>query len=567
MRIIIIILFASTFLYGQNIPVTSIRGADAPNKVIKTGVSGRPEWASDSIYFPRYFTNAGAPLTAKKGDFWRSSANLNTYLWDGVYWRLIANKDTLIVDVNDVAGLQDSLNRKVTINSPININQNLYSSGYFPITIKTDSTQNQGYPDFKFQVTRFDGVNGVDPKPNLVVRSGFNTGTTPPNGQISIEDATEYYYNLNNQNPPEIVAEKHWEFRPRPETGNPTQRWLTFAGRHDGTRTEFGLVSDIQTIRRANNSIVKQVDHSLAGRSIETYSKGLQLIAQTNDITIENNLRVSGLGNIYNDDGNNLHFGTSTNKNPSIFYGITGAGGLVQRLTNQNSTTGWGLKINTFPSLQFIDEATGANVLSLFNGAPNNSLVIRATGNVGVNQSSPLYKLDINGDVRVVNRTGTATMGLGRDVNGKIVDLGFLPIGGSFVSGQLIFSNGTALIQDSNLFFDNTGNKRLGIGTSSPSHRLHISGTGQAFRFNNAATDGFTVSQININEWSWTGLSGGMKFHLQNSDFIVADGNIKAPSIPSYATTAAAAADGALLQGSFFKVTNGNGTSQLHIKD
>jgi hypothetical protein len=36
---------------------------------------------------------------------------------------------------------------------------------------------------------------------------------------------------------------------------------------------------------------------------------------------------------------------------------------------------------------------------------------------------------------------------------------------------------------------------------------------------------------------------------------------------PSYASTAAAAADGALLQGSFFKVTNGNGTSQLHIKD
>jgi hypothetical protein len=44
------------------------------------------------------------------------------------------------------------------------------------------------------------------------------------------------------------------------------------------------------------------------------------------------------------------------------------------------------------------------------------------------------------------------------------------------------------------------------------------------------------------------------------------NGNIKAV-VPAYLSTAAAAADVALLTGSMFKVTNGDGTSQLHIKD
>ena len=49
--------------------------------------------------------------------------------------------------------------------------------------------------------------------------------------------------------------------------------------------------------------------------------------------------------------------------------------------------------------------------------------------------------------------------------------------------------------------------------------------------------------------------------------FVKIKGASVVDTIPSYATTAAAAADGALIAGSQFKVTNGDGTSQLHIKD
>jgi hypothetical protein len=69
-------------------------------------------------------------------------------------------------------------------------------------------------------------------------------------------------------------------------------------------------------------------------------------------------------------------------------------------------------------------------------------------------------------------------------------------------------------------------NGNVGIGTASPDRILHISGTGQSFKFNNAATDGFSVSQVGVGKWSWSGLQGGMEFHLQNSDFLVPQGSI-----------------------------------------
>ena len=172
----------------------------------------------------------------------------------------------------------------------------------------------------------------------------------------------------------------------------------------------------------------------------------------------------------------------------------------------------------------------------------------------------------------------------------------------------------------------------VGIGTNTPLARLHVSGTGTNFRFNNAALDGFVISQITTNSWGCNGLSGGMFFNLQNSHFIipqgklgvmttvgveplaslhvkgegatsatnalrvensassvamvvrndgnvgigeivpttklhVAGGTIRATAIGTYASTLLAAADGALLTGTMFKVTNGDGTSTLHIKD
>jgi hypothetical protein len=60
----------------------------------------------------------------------------------------------------------------------------------------------------------------------------------------------------------------------------------------------------------------------------------------------------------------------------------------------------------------------------------------------------------------------------------------------SFTSGSILFSNGTTVAQDNaNLFWDDTNN-RLGIGTSSPTRILHLSGSGSncAIRIDNTVS-------------------------------------------------------------------------------
>ncbi|KKK59905.1 hypothetical protein LCGC14_3029690 [marine sediment metagenome] len=64
----------------------------------------------------------------------------------------------------------------------------------------------------------------------------------------------------------------------------------------------------------------------------------------------------------------------------------------------------------------------------------------------------------------------------------------------------------------------NVGN--IGVGIVAPLSRLHTRGA-SALRFDNGATDGFIVSQINTNTWSWTGLSAGSFMVLQNASLII----------------------------------------------
>jgi hypothetical protein len=55
--------------------------------------------------------------------------------------------------------------------------------------------------------------------------------------------------------------------------------------------------------------------------------------------------------------------------------------------------------------------------------------------------------------------------------------------GASGIAGAIQFSDGSSLSSDAATFFWNNTNKRLGVGTNSPTHRIHIKGTG-----NTAAT-------------------------------------------------------------------------------
>jgi len=91
---------------------------------------------------------------------------------------------------------------------------------------------------------------------------------------------------------------------------------------------------------------------------------------------------------------------------------------------------------------------------------------IRQTGNVGVDNPSPQYRLDINGNCNL-------SSGNTYRING--VPIG-LPAG---ASGQIQINNGGAFGASSNFVFD-SAHVRLGIGTSAPSTTLEMfTGDGQ----------------------------------------------------------------------------------------
>ncbi len=118
---------------------------------------------------------------------------------------------------------------------------------------------------------------------------------------------------------------------------------------------------------------------------------------------------------------------------------------------------------------------------------------ISAAGNVGIGTTSPNTALDINGafNARAMAAPAVSPSAQGRiyfdstsnkfrvsEHGGSYVDLvGSGGISG-LTAGRVPFaSSATAITDDSNLFWDNT-NKRLGIGTSSPTDPLHVQGWG-----------------------------------------------------------------------------------------
>ena len=98
------------------------------------------------------------------------------------------------------------------------------------------------------------------------------------------------------------------------------------------------------------------------------------------------------------------------------------------------------------------------------------------------------------------NITGTATFLLGVDENGYIIEentSGGGTVTGSGAATRVAFWSGTsALSSDANLYWDNS-NDRLGIGTTSPSAKLHVD---QPTTSANSLTYGAAAGQIFTNE-------------------------------------------------------------------
>jgi hypothetical protein len=170
----------------------------------------------------------------------------------------------------------------------------------------------------------------------------------------------------------------------------------------------------------------------------------------------------------------------------SLSDGLSEGGHFLLRAQSGGSKR-WNIdNYSTSDLLRFFveDDTTGANGVV--------RMVITSTGNVGIGTTTPAYKLDVNGEIRIpnsnyiyINNTvGTAIQAIGMDSGNNLVintatggDL-YLRSGGSTVFRAI--SNGDinigGLSATASPLVKILNNGNVGIGTTTPATKLHVSG-------------------------------------------------------------------------------------------
>lgn len=167
---------------------------------------------------------------------------------------------------------------------------------------------------------------------------------------------------------------------------------------------------------------------------------------------------------------------------------------------------------------------TGTNTLSY-----NTNLHWDNTnGRLGIGTASPGYKLDVNGDLRVITRTGTPTLLSGFDNNGKIMDVTVstgLTLSGGVLTAQgtvrdlsygskssgivpLQITGGTSVnfIESPAIFLDRISSSNMAINLKTPYAQMYstasqdisnVGGTAGGYKIN---FDTSIISNCNINK-------------------------------------------------------------------
>ena len=121
-------------------------------------------------------------------------------------------------------------------------------------------------------------------------------------------------------------------------------------------------------------------------------------------------------------------------------------------------------------------------------------MFISSSGNVGIGTTSPTYKLHVSGNSFIDATAASATLTLGR-FSGESTIKANTDDGG----WMIIDSNGTATSINhytSNPIYLATGGGNVGIGTSSPTSRLHVAGTTRLTGSFNTAISGSILTVV-----------------------------------------------------------------------
>ncbi|HOV84070.1 MAG TPA: tail fiber domain-containing protein [Paludibacteraceae bacterium] len=242
-----------------------------------------------------------------------------------------------------------------------------------------------------------------------------------------------------------------------PAAGQPTYG-LMFAG--TGTFGTHGYVtSDWATYFTMN-------DNNTRGWIFRKNVTNVASISGDGNLTVNGRIRIGNNSQteMYS-NGNRIKFRAENIDDVAQFasYGL-----FIPQNSNCNLYVGGGVQFNYFNN-------------------DTTKFVVKANGNVGIGATSPAHKLVVNGNVNVSKTIGWGGYSmLGYDQDGSI------ELGNSLSSGKtpfIDFHYGKGTSQDYNVRIINDADRRLsldaptvhlsgnvGIGTNSPSYRLHVVG-------------------------------------------------------------------------------------------
>jgi hypothetical protein len=174
---------------------------------------------------------------------------------------------------------------------------------------------------------------------------------------------------------------------------------------------------------------------------------------------------------------NSSTLSSSPNLYWSDLYNQLGIGTITPETYLQGSSTGIAIYNTTDPRFALSNNTTswltyfaGGNNYHLWNSTSGIVLSATTGSRVGVNNSNPSYSFDVNGDVRISNRTGTPQFNAAFDSNGKLVSTGLAPTTGTVTSvgltaGTGISVSGSPVTSSGNITVTNTGVTSLnGLG-------------------------------------------------------------------------------------------------------